>query len=464
MRGEYSAAIQRLGAVLNDDFFQDEALFMLGHCFLATGMNGIGAVITSAAIDARAARGSGKAFPEAMINLGGAYKAERRNAMADKIWHEALELETVPSERAKILCNLSTLYVGEGQPEKGIEYCDAALREDPGNHGAYANRGIACLTLGRWREGWEGVRHTYASGDRERRNYGDLPEWDGSLGKHVIVWGDQGLGDEIFYAACLGDLQKMSRKVTLDCHPRLPALFARSFPEIAVHGTRKDLSALPWLQNCDADAHVALADLPGFLRNEGEWDGLPYLKADWQKTLAGTMRREDGIAPLRIGLSWTGGSKKTRVELRSMPLAMLEPIVRARPDAEWFSLQYTPTAAREVCEFEEKTGIRIAHFPGQVECFDYDRTASFVAGLDLVITVTTAVHDLAGALGVPNWVLVPSRPPWRFQMTGETLPWYGSSKLYRQERDGEWAHPIARIAGDLEGWRRSFSELHGRSP
>lgn len=447
MRGEYGPAIQRLGEFLNRDFFHDEALFMLGYCYQAMGMNGISAVVTSAAIDARNARG--KPFPEALMNLGGAYKAEHKNATAEAVWSDALRHETVPKERAKILCNLSGLYVGEGQPERAIEYCNAALEQDPNNHGAHANRGIASLEMGRWRDGWAGLRHTYATGDRTRRNYGDIPEWDGAPGRHVIVWGDQGIGDEIFYAACLGDLQKISRRVTLDCHPRLEALFARSFPEMAVHGTRKDLTDLPWLDGCDADAHVALADLPGFLRNSGEWNGAPYLRAAAPGGFWGEMRREETGRRLRIGLSWTGGSKRTRIDLRSLAARQLEPIVKARPDAEWFSLQYTPNAAREVCEFEEKTGIRIAHFPGWVEHYDYDRTASFVASLDLVITVTTAVHDLAGALGVPNWVLVPSRPPWRFQLKGESLPWYGSTRLFRQEQDGDWTHPVGRVAQAL---------------
>ena len=153
---------------------------------------------------------------------------------------------------------------------------------------------------------------------------------------------------------------------------------------------------------------------------------------------------------LRIGVSWTGGTKKTRSELRSLPVSALEPILRARPDAQWFSLQYTPNAAREVCELEEKTGIRISHYPGWVECFDYDFTASFVASLDLVITVTTAAHDLAGGLGVPNWVLVPYRTSWRFQpFGGERLPWYDSTRLFRQTRDGIWDDPINEIAGRL---------------
>jgi hypothetical protein len=69
-------------------------------------------------------------------------------------------------------------------------------------------------------------------------------------------------------------MARACRKVTLDCHPRRLELFRRSFPEFAVHGTRKHLTdLLDWLHDCDADAAVALADLPGFFRNsDDDWE------------------------------------------------------------------------------------------------------------------------------------------------------------------------------------------------
>lgn len=440
VKGDLGGATEALYAVLNDDFFNEEALFMLGSCFMANDRNGVGAVLTSAAIDARAVKG--KPFPEALMNLGVAYRAERQDGTAVRVFTDALRHESVPRERAKIMVNMSGIYVLANQPETAIEWCDQALAEDPKCHGAWTNRGMACLQLGRWREGWDGWRHTYATGDRNLRRYGDLPQWDGTPGQSVIVWGDQGVGDEIFFASCLNDMARVCRKVTLDCHPRLPALFKRSFPEFEVHGTRKDLSDLAWLHASDAQAAVGLADLPGFFRNNGEWDGLPYLQADEPY--------DPTDKQLRIGLSWTGGTKRTRADLRSLPLDMLEPLLHARPDAQWFSLQYTPDAARQVCELEERTGIRMSHYPGQVECFDYDRTASFVNSLDLVISVGTTVHHLAGALGKPVWTLAPVRSSWRY--CGDRLPWYDSAKLYRQEKDGDWSAPVERIVSDLAGF------------
>ncbi len=447
MRQDYGAAIPKLAEFLNGNFWHDEALFLLGGCFSAQGMNGLSAVMTSAAIQARAQQ-KNKPFPEALMNLGCAYKSEHRNDLAEKFWLEALKHETAPKAKSGHLGNLASLHLQEGEPDKALEYAEKALAFDPSNAKARANHGIACLEMGRWKEGWAGWKYTHVTGDRPKRTYTGIPDWDGSPGKTVIVSGDQGIGDEIFFASALPDMQRVCKKVIFDCHPRLPALFKRSFPEIEVHGTRKDLSDLPWFEESGADAAVMLSDLFSYFRNsDEEWGGgAAYLKAI--PTIASRKK-------MRIGLSWVGGTKQTRTHLRRLPLEALAPILQAKPDADWFSLQYTPDgagwdAARQVCEIEEHTGVRITHYPGWVDHYEYDRTASFVASLDLVITVPTTVHHLAGSLGVPHWLLVPSRPDWRCQIKGAKLPWYNSARLFRQERDGDWREPINRISQELE--------------
>lgn len=435
-------ATQALIDVLNDDFFQQsEVLMMLGCQFLARGNHGLAAVLSSAAIDARQVEG--KPFPEAERNLGTCYKAENRNSIAERIWKDALKHETIPRERAQILTMLGGLYINEGQAEHAVAYCQKALKEDPGCAGALVNLGFASLELGEWEAGWRSLKAMNAAGDRGRRIYGkNLPEWDGSPGKTVIVHGDQGVGDEIYFANCLPDTIRDCRKVILDCHPRLVDTFTRSFPQIEVHGTRKNvMGGMEWVDDCGAEASIPISDLSLFYRKQtSDWDGKAYIDG------SGTREKRHG---LRIGISWTGGTKRTRSDLRSLPLEAMEPIVSALPDAHWFSLQYTDSAAREVCEFEEKTGLRVSHFPNQVECFNYDTTMQFINTLDLVITVCTTVHHAAGAMGVRVWTLTPAKPSWRYASKYDGVPWYKSARLFKQERDGDWSDPIYRIAAEL---------------
>jgi ADP-heptose:LPS heptosyltransferase len=133
-----------------------------------------------------------------------------------------------------------------------------------------------------------------------------------------------------------------------------------------------------------------------------------------------------------------------------MPLKALKPLVSSFK-ADWHSLQYHESAAPEVCRFEEETGIRIAHYPGALTAENYDRTAALVASLDLVITVCTTVMHLAGAMGIPCWVMTPHRAPWVMGTEGDDMPMYRSVRLFRQRSDeADWSGVLSRISAELQ--------------
>jgi hypothetical protein len=158
---------------------------------------------------------------------------------------------------------------------------------------------------------------------------------------------------------------------------------------------------------------------------------MPYLKAE--------------AAPkgekFRVGISWTGGQKAGRVQTRSVPLPWWPSILNNQ--CEFVSLQYTDCDAE--LEVMAKQGYDIKTFP-EVKAEDYYETAKLVMSCDLIITVCTSVVHLAGALGVPCWVMVPSRPAWRYGVSGP-MPWYRSVRLYRQ-RDS-WMPVVERVGFDL---------------
>lgn len=128
---------------------------------------------------------------------------------------------------------------------------------------------------------------------------------------------------------------------------------------------------------------------------------------------------------------------------RSLSLEDFAPILKAIP-ATWVSLQYRD-GREEIKAFEDKHGIRIHDWPRATQTKDYDDTAALVAELDLVISVTTAVVHLSGAIGKECWCLAPSKPRWFYGLEGE-LPWYKSVKMFRQK--AEW--PINDIVKLLQ--------------
>ncbi|TAN51616.1 MAG: hypothetical protein EPN26_08850, partial [Rhodospirillales bacterium] len=80
----------------------------------------------------------------------------------------------------------------------------------------------------------------------------------------------------------------------------------------------------------------------------------------------------------------------------------------------------------------------------------FEGTAAIVANLDLVVSLDSSVAHLAGALGKPQWLLLPFVPDWRWQMTGETSPWYPKARLFRQQTHGDWASAVAAVVDRLK--------------
>ncbi|RZK93622.1 MAG: hypothetical protein EOO66_09615 [Methylobacterium sp.] len=76
-----------------------------------------------------------------------------------------------------------------------------------------------------------------------------------------------------------------------------------------------------------------------------------------------------------------------------------------------------------------------------------------IAGLDVVVTVDTMVAHLAGAIGVPVWLLLDAAPDWRWLAgadgNADASPWYGSIHKYRQREAGHWHEPVSAVVADL---------------
>lgn len=372
---------------------------------------------------------------DVLSNLALAYKNTGQTDIALEIIEKACK---GPDASANALANYSGFFTNTGTPEKAIEICERAIKKDPKTVVAHWNLALALLESHEWERGWKehewGLRKVKsATVMRVDRKIGDLPEWDGTPGKPVAVYGEQGIGDEIMFASMIPDLLK-TNPVVLECHTRLKTLFEKSFG-VPCYGTRED-AAITWPnEHPDLAYRLSIGSLGKFYRNKDEdFPGLPYLKAD------PAPRGEK----FRVGISWTGGGAKAgRVMTRSVPLAWWQSILNN--DCEFVSLQYTDQSAE--LENAEKQGFKIERFPIiEDRLADYYETAKLVASCDLVISVCTSVIHLAGALGVPCWVMVPSKPAWRYGVKGK-MRWYKSVRLYRQT--GSWMPVVERIGYDL---------------
>lgn len=347
------------------------------------------------------------------------------------------------TERAIALQNLGRL------PEAHADY-ERALAMRPGYSLARFHRSLAHLMCGDYRAGWPDYEMRLSSADMPSRPTA-YPRWGGSevCGRTVLVYGEQGLGDEIMFASCIPDLLNAGARCVIECHSSLQRIFARSFPAATVYAAKPDKQVPEDIAAAGIDYEVPVGSLPLYYR--GSTDAFPrhdgYLKADPER-IAFWRTRLDALGPgLKIGISWRGGTHATRTASRSIDLESWLPILKM-PGLRFVSLQYTADAAESAAALSSAHGVTLAHWPQAISA--YDDTAALVAALDLTITVCTSIVHLAGALGCPAWVLAPTNPEWRYGNAGETMPWYPAVRVLRQTSRGEWQGLIEQVKLELE--------------
>lgn len=427
--GKYPEAEELYCLLLTQNPKNPGLLATLGTMYLQ--MNKLGLAI--ALLEASLKYGTRKS--DILSNLGLAYKYA---GLVDKSRSVLEESAKAPDPSAQGIANYAGLFIEAGEPDKCISLCKKALKIDPTQAMAHWNLSLVLLGEGRWAEGWDeyewGMR---GCGMRVERKIGGKPQWDGTPGKTVAVYGEQGLGDEILFASMLPDLLK-TNKVVLECHARLVTLFQNSFPGVTVYGTREK-DEIEWPEHEQLDYQISIGSLGKFYRRSREaFPGSAYLKAD-------ALPRGDKF---RVGISWTGGAKAGRIQKRTVPLSWWKSILDVR-DVEFVSLQYTDCA--DEIAMVNGLGYDIKQMDEFVKADDYNETARLVKSCDLVISVATSVYHLAGALGVPAWVMVPHNPPWREQRQGG-IPWYRSVRVYRQpeSKPDAWIPVVERVGLDLD--------------
>ncbi len=347
--------------------------------------------------------------------------------------------------RALALIGLGMVALDDRRVEEALARFEEALASGAGvDDEAKWNITRARLLAGNWGRAWEFYDLRWA--DVARRPFA-YPEWRGGdlAGKTQLVFAEQGLGDEIMFASCYPELIRRAGHLVIDCSPRLQALFRRSFPEATVVGSSQ--AAPPeWLR---APPHIDLQAAAGTVaanlrRSAAAFPAhTGYLRADPGR-VAHWRSRLDALGPgPKIGISWRGGTPRSRANLRSMRLRDWAPILD-REGVHFISLQYHADADEEVAAAGRESGARVHHWQAALD--DYDETAALVTALDSVITVCTAVVHLGGALGKPVRVLVPATPEWRYGARGERMAWYPSVRLHRQSHPGEWAQVLREAA------------------
>ncbi len=345
------------------------------------------------------------------------------------------------AKKALFLCSVGSVHLDAGRFSEAEDVLRQSVKLKDSDHYARHNLGLALLGQRKWRDAWPYYSASVGTFNRLSWKYQNPPEpqWDGTKGQRVVVFGEQGLGDEISFASMIPDVCR-DAGVILDCDKRLKGLFARSFPKAKVYGTRNQ-KQLDWAkEDRTFDASISMGELGRFYRNDAaDFPGTPYLTPCPDRT-AGWKAIVRAKGKPTIGIAWTGGTWENGAMNRNLPLDQWAPIFNA-VDAHWVSLQYKDAS-------QEIAGTPVTQYPWATLSKDYDDTAALVAACDLVISMQTAVAHLAGALGVPVWTLVPKNSQWRYGENGEDMPWYRSMRVFKAK--GSWAPVVQKVAQELK--------------
>lgn len=397
--------------------------------------------------------------PQAQVlgNLGAAIRETLRPEDARVVLRKALRMS--PDDEST-LANLLGSYVNEGQPEEALAL--VAGRPLPASKQAQFNLSLLNLEAGRFAEGFR----LYAVGHHDAREIRHFEgaerltadNYQAALGKRLIVYGEQGIGDEIMFSTML-DLVARDFEVTFDCHPRLVTLhetapWRKNIRHL--YPTRKILKPA-WHRPGSADFYAPIADLAQFYRpveNAFQWRG-PYFKPDASETRTDRAYLES-LADGRkiVGLSMRGGSIKTARTYRVIAPNLLEPLWK-RDDIMFVALDYDDISDIVFWVSEHYGPEKLAWFPSITWAWDYAHKAALVAACDAVVTVCQSVAHLSAAIEQRTHVLTPSKPAWRYGVregSGDHWYWYpgGHAILHRQQGD-DWTRAINEIEEALRG-------------
>jgi hypothetical protein len=426
--GEYSKAWPAVAGVLNETPDDPRALNIACFMLEKQGNAGIAYQVAKRLTEMH----PGVAI--AWVNLGKCCDTLWRMEEAEAAYRRALNHVKAGDTQTKVtvLCNLSALFLQQGKFRDARKYAEQALKLEPTHLKSRHNLGLCLMAAGEWKEGWQQYEASVGSPQRIAWNYTGEPTWKGEPGKTVVVFGEQGIGDEICAASMFKDAIAVSKKVIIDCDKRLEKLFRRSFPAAKVYGTRNE-KVLGWDdEDQEVDASIAAMQLGALFRPRREsFPVRPYLSADFDQTLMWRALWRSKGKPA-VGIAWTGGIKETGQNMRSISVDMLKPLLGM--DATFVSLQYKDAST-------EIKGSPLLQYDAVLQK-DYDTTASLVASLDAVVSVPTSVAHLAGALGVPTVAMKASASCWKYEAG---LPFHPCHLI---ENEG-WESTIFKAADKL---------------
>ena len=340
------------------------------------------------------------------------------------------------------LHNQAIIHYHRLELDEALDCAGRALRIDPSLPGAHFVRAETLLLRGEWAEGWDEYEWRFRiGGAAPLMPPTTKPQWDGKAlaDQTLMLVADQGFGDVIQFSRYISWAAERCPNIAIACSSEVQPLLRQIAPTAR--------SFLRWQDAPDYAAFCALSGLPRLAgtRVESVPAAVPYLHADPARS-AQWADRLHGVVPngfRRVGVIWAGRPTHNNDRNRSALLADFLPLANVAGIA-LLALQKGPKTGQAGGYYGRAPLINIG-----AEIEDYDDTMAILDNLDLLITVDTSVAHLAGAMGVPVWIMLPRAPDWRWLLQRTDTPWYPTVRLFRQPNVRRWDDVAQTIAAEL---------------
>jgi uncharacterized protein (TIGR03032 family) len=357
----------------------------------------------------------------------------------DEQWEEGLialrRATELDSNNAEAHNYQGFAYSGLDQNEAALKSFGRAIELDSEYAQAHMNQGIVLLKKGKYAQGWKDFEYRWQTARFHPFNC-PQPQWHGEdiSGKTLLVHTEQGAGDAMMCARFLAQARVRCRKLILVAPENLRDLLstARGVDEMRLPGNLPaDLF----------DTYCPIMSLPGALGVElGNLpNDTPYLSVP-EHISASCLK---GVG-LKVGFCWRGSVTMITNHHRSCELKDLSPLFEL-PGIDWFSFQMP--ICNEEAEFLEMRGVTNL----EPELPGFARTAALASQLDQVISIDTSLVHLAGALGIPTWVILGHHTDWRWHTEDEESAWYPGMRLFRAKPGDTWPQRVERVRQSLTG-------------
>jgi hypothetical protein len=427
-------AARLLRHILNSDATYAPALHLLGVVAYRRGDKARALALMEKALE------YGIDTPLYYRNIGELYRVMGRHAEAAAATRKSVALN--PGD-ATALMNCAIILADQKLTDEAIACFEQALAIRPDMPAAHFGLAEALLSQGEFTRGWEEYEWRFRLADvPPLMPPTEKPQWDGAPipdGTLALI-ADQGFGDAVQFGRYIPWAAARVGKIVLACSPELKPILRQLDPNMRLSVT--------W---GDAGDFTAWCPLTGLPRLAGTTMGniprdVPYLTAEPER-VGHWKAHLDGITPRglrRVGIVWAGRPAHKNDWKRSMTLADLAPVA-AVDDIALIALQKGPQQ-RQMGGYYGRAPL--IHLSAEVEGFD--DTMAIMAGLDLVLTVDTSVAHLAGAMGIPVWIMLPWCAEWRWLQERTDSPWYPTARLFRQPGPNDWKGATEQIAAALD--------------